>query len=205
MPAERRVLAGVSAGHSRPMLPVTPLDDILPPDAISATLFEPPTVGRPSRTALAPSLVEPTGAFPDTVIDSGWLGPFEVRATSACGASHRINGTGREDAYRFALTSDCLYLIAAVADGTSAAEHAAIGARIAADTAVALLQQALRTVAPAVNRMATILRRGVTPDCFPFTLDYERDLQPTRDDAHRRGRGRERARLPATGHLSRGR
>lgn len=90
-----------------------------------------PSIGDPGRQAeVVPVLGELTLGVSDTELDFATSGPFEVRACSTRGHSHRYSGTPRQDA--FALASDENWLVVAVADGVSEGAHS----HIAANTAV---------------------------------------------------------------------
>jgi serine/threonine protein phosphatase PrpC len=56
---------------------------------------------------------------PDTVLDAGALGPFDIRAASVCGLAHRQLGKPRQDAYSVRTDGTGRWLIIVVADGVS--------------------------------------------------------------------------------------
>lgn len=77
---------------------------------------------------------------PRIIADGGSTGPLTVRAASVCGRRHTQRGETREDAYALDRTGTGA-IVMAVADGLGdpAARFAAVGARVAAMTAVELI------------------------------------------------------------------
>lgn len=116
-------------------------DEEPPPDAASPPavtrriaahppLADVPSIGDAGRqSGIVPLQGDLTVGVSDTELDFCTLEPFEVRACSTRGASHRYAGTPRQDS--FALASDDDWLVVTVADGVSAGAHSFA----AADTA----------------------------------------------------------------------
>lgn len=89
-----------------------------------------PSVGDPgSQASIPPALGTGTIGIPDSLVDVATCGPFEIRACSSRGMSHRYAGTPRQDA--FALAADEDWVVVAVCDGVSSGKQS----HVAADTA----------------------------------------------------------------------
>lgn len=84
-----------------------------------------------------------TPGVPDSVVDFCTVDPFEVRACSSRGWSHRHMGTPRQDSFAIAATPD--WLVIAVADGVSAATHSHMAAETASRAAVKQVAHGLQT------------------------------------------------------------
>jgi hypothetical protein len=107
-----------------------------------AGVFRARELGPPSRAASMPWRLDAVVDVPDTVIDAGQVGTLEVRAASTRGAAHRSRGEVRQDAVGV-LGISKRYVLAAVADGVSAASHAHRGAQLAVRHALGYLAWAL--------------------------------------------------------------
>lgn len=107
---------------------------------------------RPSAFGAADWRLPPLVAQSGIAADQACFGDLALRAASVIGRGHRHvekrnKALPRQDAYQLgtAQYGDRGYLLAAVADGTSSAAHADLGASIAAVGAVEFLSQLLRT------------------------------------------------------------
>jgi hypothetical protein len=91
----RRILAQASTDAPQPA--AEPPDDRGRPRPLGHRII----VGDPGREFydVEPELMIEEGDTPDTAIDGGSLGPFQVRAASVRGIAHRRNGHPRQDAY----------------------------------------------------------------------------------------------------------
>jgi len=88
-------------------------------------------------------------AQPDVMIDYGMYGPLAVRAVSVRGSGHRAEGTPRQDDFCLGVGGPANeFLIAIVADGTSAAPRSHVASRAAARHGVRLLASRLSTHPP---------------------------------------------------------
>jgi serine/threonine protein phosphatase PrpC len=103
---------------------------------------------RPSAFGAADWRLPTLLAQPGAAADEAQVGDLAVRAASVIGRGHRHAGEKakpRQDAYqlREVRRGDRGYLVAAVADGTSSAKHADLGASIAAVGSVRFLEERL--------------------------------------------------------------
>lgn len=104
------------------------------------------------RGSKLPRMTGQQGAV-DTLADEWEEGPFRVTAASIRGSSHRRSGLPRQDAFYTAFEprvrmrdgSHGFRMFIAVADGVSAAEHAATGAVVAGQQAYAFFVEDART------------------------------------------------------------
>lgn len=105
-------------------------------------VFRPRELGQPSRTTGEPWRLDGVADVPDTVVDAARVGTLELRAASSRGAKHRVNGQVRQDAMSVAELGG-RFVLAAVADGATAASHAHRGAHLAVRHAINYLAWAL--------------------------------------------------------------
>ncbi|MDR0591713.1 MAG: protein phosphatase 2C domain-containing protein, partial [Bifidobacteriaceae bacterium] len=73
---------------------------------------------------------------PDTIMDGWGTGFLTLRGASVRGGSHRWEGAPRQDSFAAALVPGKNWVVAAVADGVSAAPQSHIGAAAAVEAAV---------------------------------------------------------------------
>jgi serine/threonine protein phosphatase PrpC len=102
--------------------------------------------GPGARAQRRPWLLPPQPATaPGLAADQAALGDLELRAASIVGPGHRCAEPAgvREDAYRVARDRDGRHLVIALADGLSSSTHAALGATVAAGSAVTLILERL--------------------------------------------------------------
>jgi serine/threonine protein phosphatase PrpC len=99
-------------------------------------------VGDPGRLDLIESTVDDMCAgVSDTALDFFSLTPFEIRAASTRGFSHRYSGAPRQDSYAIHSSED--WLVCAVADGVSQGRFSHIAAEVAARASVRLLTRTI--------------------------------------------------------------
>ncbi|HET8956390.1 MAG TPA: protein phosphatase 2C domain-containing protein [Solirubrobacterales bacterium] len=103
------------------------------PAAGRGELPEPPKIGRVSQSWRR-RLAESGWPRPGYAADGGEVGPFSVLAASAVGQGHLHRGVQRQDAYHFAPAGTGA--VVAVADGVSQMPLSALGAEVAAFSAV---------------------------------------------------------------------
>jgi hypothetical protein len=97
-----------------------------------------PALGEPGRQREIISVLSPVAVgVPDTLLDFLTVDPFEVRACSTRGYSHRYSGAPRQDAYCVAYNED--WLVVAVADGVSQGVQSHVAAETAARAACKLV------------------------------------------------------------------
>lgn len=95
------------------------------------------TIGDPGRQPEVRSVPGPLSVgVCDTALDFLTIGPFELRACSSRGWSHRAAGTPRQDAFALLATDDLV--VVAVADGVSQGQHSQVAAETAARSACKL-------------------------------------------------------------------
>lgn len=112
--AEPAVAANISVGAP----PSDPLDEVTP-------------IGDPGRQPEVVAVLGPlTVGVSDTELDFATVDPFEMRACSTRGLSHRHRGTPRQDA--FCVASNDAWLALAVTDGVSEGDHSHVAAETAA-------------------------------------------------------------------------
>jgi serine/threonine protein phosphatase PrpC len=117
-------------------------DDDRPVDvAYDRSAFPPlataPAFGDPGHQRSVVASAGPlTPGVPDTIVDFFTAEPFEFRAVSTRGLSHRHLGTPRQDSFAAAVSDD--WVAFAVADGVSQGEMSHIAAETAARAAVRL-------------------------------------------------------------------
>jgi hypothetical protein len=102
----------------------------------------PLTIGEPSP-AIEPRLAAGEPYRPDTIADGGSVFGLTVRAASVRGLSKRYLGGPRQDDLCLAVHSPTSTLIAAVADGVSAAGRSDLGAALAVRYATAAVARQL--------------------------------------------------------------
>jgi serine/threonine protein phosphatase PrpC len=94
---------------------------------------KPPTIGRVSQSWRR-QLAETGWPRPSYAADSGEIGPLIIRAASVVGQGHLHRGIQRQDAYHFAPAG--AGAVVAIADGVSQMPLSALGAEVAAFSAV---------------------------------------------------------------------
>jgi hypothetical protein len=114
------------------------------PKADEGELPEPPQIGRVSQSWRR-RLAEAGWPRPGYAADGGEVGPFTIRAASVVGQGHLHRGIQRQDAYHFAPAGSGA--VVAVADGVSQMPLSALGAEIAAFSAVRGYVEGCRVVA----------------------------------------------------------
>jgi hypothetical protein len=85
---------------------------------------------------------------PDTALDGGRLGGWELRAASVRGLAHRYDGRPRQDAYAFCVSTDGEWIVAAVADGVSSGALSHRASALVAHHGCRILAKQLGTVHP---------------------------------------------------------
>lgn len=136
--------AGTGRQNERDRITLPPPPEM--PDEVPerAGGLTPPTIGLPSRTARKSAIAaadHPT--YPDTMLDWGRIGNLELRAASARGASHRIDGRPRQDAFAVGTAPGGGFVIAAVADGVGSSDASQLGAAAAVRHGVAAVGRRL--------------------------------------------------------------
>ncbi|HST68072.1 MAG TPA: protein phosphatase 2C domain-containing protein [Solirubrobacterales bacterium] len=103
------------------------------PAAAKGELPEPPKIGRVSQSWRR-RLAESGWPRPGYAADGGEVGPFTILAASAVGQGHLHRSVQRQDAYHFAPAGTGA--VVAIADGVSQMPLSALGAEVAAFSAV---------------------------------------------------------------------
>ena len=145
------------------------------------------SVGDPGRAAGAPSYPDPKNwDRPDTVLDGVLLNAangstaMQLRAASVRGRSHRYESRTRQDAYAY--RCDGRFIVAAVADGVSAAPLSHVAANIVSRQGCNLVAKRLETAPPEALDWSEIL--GVLAG---IVIGSGRSLLPSRPDAEELG------------------
>lgn len=111
-----------------------------------AALADVPAIGDPGRQReVVPVPGALTVGVPDTELDFWSMGPFELRACSSRGMSHRYAGVPRQDS--FCVGSDNEWVVFAVADGVSQGCYSQVAAETAARAACKLVLEAAASAA----------------------------------------------------------
>lgn len=125
-----------ATGTARASDATTDTDEIQAPSlrtlrATSRALIDAPDIGDPGRQAEVFGKVGPlTVEVPDTALDFPSVAPFEIRACSTRGLSHRHLGIPRQDSFAIAASDD--WLVMAVTDGVSQGAHSHVAAELVA-------------------------------------------------------------------------
>ncbi len=120
---------------------------------------------------------------PDTVMDAGVYGSLTVRAASVRGASHRYEGTPRQDDFCLAVSPDGRWFVVVVADGVSAGARSHVAARLIVRSGARMVADQLATADPAALAWDEIVGRLAGQVLLQARRDTGDDTLEARDAA----------------------